>query len=63
MKCSECGSDIPRTAWSCPRCGNPADSEQTGTEISRKGMTVLLVLFILVPVLLFLIHILFPDLM
>ncbi len=62
--CSECGSEIPNNAWSCPRCGDPAEetpSAQTGKEISTKGMLLLLLLFVFFPILLFLIHIFVPN--
>ncbi len=64
MKCSECGSEIPNAAWSCPQCGNPAEeapTAQTGKETSTKGMLLLLLLFVLFLVLLFLIHIFVPG--
>ena len=61
MTCSECESEISNGAWSCPHCGNPVETAHTGKEISSKGMTVLLLLFVFFPVLLFLIHIFVPN--
>ena len=64
MACSECGREMPNKAWSCPHCGNPGEATagaQIGKEISRKGMTVMLLLFVLFPILLFLIHIFVPN--
>ena len=64
ITCSECGSQIPNDAFSCPDCGTPAqsvDGAQTEEEISSKGMTILLLLIVLFPVLLFLIHIFVPG--
>ena len=65
VTCSECGCQIPNDAWSCPQCENPTvgtEREQTKNEISSRGMTALLVLFILFPILLFLLHIFVPSL-
>jgi hypothetical protein len=64
LKCSECGWEIPNNAWSCPGCGSPAEeapTEQTGKEISTKGMLLLLLLFLFFPALLFLLHIFVPG--
>jgi predicted amidophosphoribosyltransferase len=64
MRCSECGSEVPNNAWSCPHCGKPAEERagaQAGKEISTKGMVLLLLLFVAFPVLLFLIHIFVPN--
>ena len=64
MTCSQCESEIPNRAWSCPHCGNPAEetpSAQAGQEISTKGMLLMLLLFVFFPVLLFLIHIFVPN--
>ncbi|MCP3986260.1 MAG: hypothetical protein GY723_17920 [bacterium] len=65
IRCLECGSDIPRDAWSCPHCGEPAQAAaggQTAGAISTRGMLCVLLLFILFPVLLFLLHIFVPEL-
>ena len=59
MTYSECESEIFDGAWSCPHCGSPVETAQTGDEISSKGMTILV--FVLFPVLLFLIHIFVPN--
>ena len=64
MTCSECGREMPNDAWSCPHCGNPgepATGTQTEEGISTKGMVILLLLFMVFPVLLFLIHIFVPN--
>ena len=64
MTCSECGREVPKDAWSCPHCGNPGEvtpGTQIRNEISTKGMMLLLLLFVLVPVLLFLVHIFVPG--
>ncbi len=61
MRCSECGVEIPNTVWSCPNCGSPAEEKRVGNEISTRGMLVLLLLFVGVPVLLFLIQILILE--
>jgi len=64
-ECSECGREMPKEAWSCPHCGNPGEptpGRQIGNELSKKGMLMLVFLFMVFPVLLFLIHIFFPDL-
>ncbi len=63
--CSDCGSRVPTDDWTCPECGNPVEStapDQTGQEISLRGMVTLLLLFIFIPVLLFLLHIFVPEL-
>jgi hypothetical protein len=55
---------MPSDAWSCPYCGNPGEvtpTAQTGKEISAKSMVLLLALFVVVPVLLFLLHTFLPD--
>jgi hypothetical protein len=55
---------MPNDAWSCPHCGNPGEpttGRQTGEGISAKGMVLLLLLFVVFPVLLFLIHIFVPN--
>ncbi len=62
--CSECGREIPNDAWSCPHCGNPGEptaGAKTKKGITPKGMVVLLLLFVLFPILLFLIHIFVPG--
>ncbi len=62
--CSECGREIPNDAWSCPHCGNPGEpptGAQTEKGITPKGMMVMLLLFVLFPILLFLIHIFVPN--
>ncbi len=62
--CSECGREIPKKDWSCPHCGNPGEAtpgRQIGNEISAKGMMIMLVLFVVFPVLLFLLHIFVPN--
>ena len=64
MTCSECGRELPKNAWSCPHCGNPGEATsgaQIREQLSAKGMLLLLVLFVVVPVLLFLIHIFIPG--
>ena len=64
MTCSECGCEIPNRDWSCPACGNPAEESagaRGGIDISTKGMIALLLLFVFIPVLLFLIHIFVPN--
>jgi hypothetical protein len=56
---------MPKADWSCPHCGNlgePTASRQLGSEISPKGSVALLSLFVIFPVLLFLLHIFFPNL-
>ena len=63
--CSECEHEIPKGDWSCPHCGNPGEpspAKQIGNEISPKGSMVLVSLFVIFPILLFLLHILFPNL-
>ncbi len=65
MTCSECGYEIPDSDWSCSHCGNPVETDsgsQTGKEITTKGMMLLLALFVFFPILLFVLHIVFPDL-
>ncbi len=62
--CSECGREMPKDAWSCPHCGNlgePTAGAKTEKGITPKGMVVLLLLFVLFPILLFLIHIFVPG--
>ena len=62
--CSECGREIPNDAWSCPHCGNPGEptaGAKNEKGITPKGMLVLLLLFVVFPVLLFLIHIFVPG--
>ncbi len=63
MRCSECAATIPNREWACPNCGSPAvaGTAQTGKAISAKGMTLLLLLVVVFPVLLFLIHIFVPG--
>jgi hypothetical protein len=63
MRCSECATEIPNREWTCPNCGNPAvaGTPQTGKAISTKGMALLLLVFVVFPVLLFLIHIFVPG--
>jgi len=64
VMCPECRIELDRGDWICPQCGSPAEEEahSTGKEISTKGMVVLLVTFVGVPVLLFLLHLLVPGL-
>ncbi len=62
--CSECGREMPNDAWSCPHCRTPAEpptDAQTEKGITPKGMMVMLLLFVLFPILLFLIHIFVPG--
>jgi uncharacterized membrane protein YvbJ len=61
--CSKCGHEMPDQVWGCPHCGNSTEAggEEREKAISTKGMTVLLLLFVLFPVLLFLIHIFVPG--
>jgi predicted amidophosphoribosyltransferase len=63
MICRECGVEVPRADWACPRCGKPGEEDpgQAGKDISPKGMLLLILLFVAFPVLLFLIHILVPG--
>lgn len=63
--CSECKREIPKSDWSCPHCGNPGEptvDRRLGNEISPKGSMVMLLLFVIFPILLFALHLLFPDL-
>ncbi len=64
MTCSECGQEIVDAAWNCPRCGvtsASAAAAENEKAISVKGMACLLLVFVLFPVLLFLIHIFVPN--
>ncbi len=63
--CPDCGGEVPNDVWSCPACGEPVEATaaaETGKEISSRGMKVVVTLFILVPILLFLLHIFVPSL-
>lgn len=61
--CSKCGHEMPDQVWGCPHCGitTAAESGEGRKEISTKGMMILLLLFVVVPVLLFLTHIFVPG--
>jgi predicted amidophosphoribosyltransferase len=64
MICPDCRIEVPSVAWACPNCGKPGEQEpgkNTGREISTKGMVLLLLLFVVFPVVLFLIHIFVPG--
>jgi len=62
MTCSECKCELPRDVWSCPYCGSPAEeAKPPGKDISARGMALLLLLFLVFPVVLFLVQILWPD--
>jgi uncharacterized membrane protein YvbJ len=63
QKCSKCGHEMPDQTWGCPQCRTPATTgkERKGAEISGKGMMILIALFILFPILLFLVHIFVPG--
>jgi hypothetical protein len=63
MICLECGIEIPKAAWSCPHCGKPGETRgvPTAKEISPKGMILLLLMFVVFPIVLFLIHIFVPG--
>ncbi len=64
-ECSDCGGELSEKDWSCPDCGNPRESaggSQTEKAISTKGMLLVLLLFVLFPVVLFLLHIFVPGL-
>jgi predicted amidophosphoribosyltransferase len=63
MRCSECAAGIPNREWICPNCGDPAVARtaETGEAISKRGMVVLLLFFVVLPVLLFLIQIFGPG--
>lgn len=60
--CPQCEREIRDKTWGCPHCGGVRVHAKTGKEISMKGMTVLIVVFVLFPVLLFLLHIFVPNL-
>ena len=63
--CPKCQREMPEGDWSCPHCGNlgePTPPMQQGNEISPKGSIVMLSLFVISPILIFLLHILFPNL-
>ncbi len=65
MRCSECGTEIPRSDWICPNCDNPEpvkSEPQPDQHITTGGITILLLLFVGVPVLLFILHIFVPEL-
>ncbi len=61
--CVKCGHEMPDEVWGCPHCGiSPGTgSGKGGKDISTKGMSLVLLLFVLFPVLLFLIHIFVPG--
>ncbi len=61
--CPKCGHEMPDQVWGCPSCGfaTGAQEEQGGKEISKSGMSILLLLLVLFPVVLFLIHIFVPG--
>lgn len=54
---------MPDQVWGCPNCVSSSGGEdgRSGKEISGRGMTTILVLFILFPVLLFLLHLFLPG--
>ncbi|RLA20850.1 MAG: hypothetical protein DRQ61_09330 [Gammaproteobacteria bacterium] len=65
-ECPKCKQGIPDKVWGCPNCGAPARNgsgqNENEQEITAKGMWVLLSVCIFFPVLLFIIHIIFPGL-
>jgi predicted amidophosphoribosyltransferase len=64
MICTECKAELPRDAWSCPYCGSPAEEATTGEpgrDISKRGVALMILLFLVFPILLFLIQIFLPD--
>jgi len=63
--CPNCKVDLDRGDWICPHCETPAEevARRPGQqEISNRGMLVLLLLCVGLPVLLFLLHIFVPGL-
>lgn len=64
VPCSECGSDIPNDAFSCPDCGNPAEEPvggRRGKDISVTGMIIVILMFIVFPTVVLLLHLLVPG--
>lgn len=62
VRCSECGTEVPNSAWACPHCNHPLTEDPAAQGISPKGMWMLLLLFVAFPVILFLLHIFVPGL-
>ncbi len=63
-ECSECGGEMPYKDWSCPHCGSPREPNEgakTEKAISTRGMMLVLFLFVMFPIVLFLIHIFVPG--
>ena len=58
--CSKCGHELTDQAWGCPQCGGETGAGQ-GKEISSKGMMMVLLLFIVFPILVFIVHLFVPG--
>lgn len=62
--CSVCERIVPENDWSCAYCGHAARAnagEKPVQEFTNKGMICMLGLFVIFPVLLFLLHIFVPG--